>query len=813
MTTELPSINSTTSISDNVDLRNYYDNLLFKNNSGKSLTDLPRKANAVPATSAGAAIHHNGKHAHALSGQPLSSNRERQNKDDKHIDFINGFNNPNQNGSTTSHRLPFTSFQMTPSNSEPIPPSSTPPASQQPLNQHAQTVFNMTNAMPMMLRRDDPNNMPHITFDFDRNNTSQPSYYSDQMQQNYNPSNILSHPNNTESPFYQHPVSQQTHFEQQHQQQQQQHFGARRSSYISDTLIHGQLDLPNQSNLSMFSNSNYLNSENGVTPMSRFPGSPTTTSATSQMGPPTTAPAIPYSMVSQNQQHLQPQQQQQQQQQQKQRRNTQPVNCLTAPSTAAYNPTQIATGGVRNRYLNYSKQQQQQSKEVLNGQVSLDNGLILKNAQQIASSKDLQALYADCGSNYFSSKQVFEFTDYIKSMLVETTASTGNRKSQAVSKFLTFLKSCNLNYNPQSDAFVSEKQMSTRSPTERNAALSDSNGNTNSKAGDRRSSSTSSYLHYKPLVLVALKNGKLELLSTPQNTNISMQRGDLVIIDGDRGKDLALVVEPIVDLDLALFINFLKKKIHFDSLITSKSQHHANSKFIQALTDSTKGQGDELNSKLYDVIELTQLIVPSKQILRFATPWEATKNLHNKFQDELKALHIAQIKLKSLNSGLNHHHHHAGTFASAAGNENSPANGTPPPSAGNNTINRPQLNIKILNAEFQFDRKKLTFYYVCEERNDFRELIKELFKFYKTRIWLCAIPNNLGIDLKYYDSQHKELGMYKEMMQHYAMEDLTDANVQQGGGFIVAPPLNKIELDDFQIGVYKELVDELFDLP
>lgn len=120
MTTELPSINSTTSISDNVDLRNYYDNLLFKNNSGKSLTDLPRKANAVPATSAGAAIHHNGKHAHALSGQPLSSNRERQNKDDKHIDFINGFNNPNQNGSTTSHRLPFTSFQMTPSNSEPI---------------------------------------------------------------------------------------------------------------------------------------------------------------------------------------------------------------------------------------------------------------------------------------------------------------------------------------------------------------------------------------------------------------------------------------------------------------------------------------------------------------------------------------------------------------------------------------------------------------------------------------------------------------------------------------------------------------------
>lgn len=44
---ELPSINSTTSISDNTDLRNYYDKLLFTNASGKSLNDLPRKAHAA----------------------------------------------------------------------------------------------------------------------------------------------------------------------------------------------------------------------------------------------------------------------------------------------------------------------------------------------------------------------------------------------------------------------------------------------------------------------------------------------------------------------------------------------------------------------------------------------------------------------------------------------------------------------------------------------------------------------------------------------------------------------------------------------
>lgn len=180
----------------------------------------------------------------------------------------------------------------------------------------------------------------------------------------------------------------------------------------------------------------------------------------------------------------------------------------------------------------------------------------------------------------------------------------------------------------------------------------------------------------------------------------------------------------------------------------------------------------------------------------------------------MKALHIAQLKLKSLNSGFSHHHHSHGHGHSHANDHitsNSNVNdGGSPNGGGANSAGRPQLNIKILNAEFQFDRKKLTFYYFCEERNDFRELIKELFKFYKTRIWLCAIPNNLGIDQKYYNSQRKELKMYQEMMQHYAVDDLADANAQQGAGFIVAPALNKIELDNFQIGVYKELVNELF---
>jgi len=59
-------------------------------------------------------------------------------------------------------------------------------------------------------------------------------------------------------------------------------------------------------------------------------------------------------------------------------------------------------------------------------------------------------------------------------------------------------------------------------------------------------------------------------------------------------------------------------------------------------------------------------------------------------------------------------------------------------------VRQKKLPMEIVDAEFQWDRKKLTFYFVSDRRIDFRELVRELFKIYKTRIWMCAvysIPN------------------------------------------------------------------------
>ncbi|KAI8372193.1 PSP1 C-terminal conserved region-domain-containing protein [Blakeslea trispora] len=57
-------------------------------------------------------------------------------------------------------------------------------------------------------------------------------------------------------------------------------------------------------------------------------------------------------------------------------------------------------------------------------------------------------------------------------------------------------------------------------------------------------------------------------------------------------------------------------------------------------------------------------------------------------------------------------------------------------------IKQKNLDMKIIDAEYQWDRRKLTFYFKANERVDFRELVKELFKIYKTRIWMCAYSPN-----------------------------------------------------------------------
>jgi cell fate regulator YaaT (PSP1 superfamily) len=54
-------------------------------------------------------------------------------------------------------------------------------------------------------------------------------------------------------------------------------------------------------------------------------------------------------------------------------------------------------------------------------------------------------------------------------------------------------------------------------------------------------------------------------------------------------------------------------------------------------------------------------------------------------------------------------------------------------------INRQKLPMKLVSAEYNLDGSRLTFYFTADERVDFRELVRELTSFFRTRIELRQI--------------------------------------------------------------------------
>ncbi|EHY66846.1 hypothetical protein NEAUS04_0896 [Nematocida ausubeli] len=64
-------------------------------------------------------------------------------------------------------------------------------------------------------------------------------------------------------------------------------------------------------------------------------------------------------------------------------------------------------------------------------------------------------------------------------------------------------------------------------------------------------------------------------------------------------------------------------------------------------------------------------------------------------------------------------------------------------------VKEKKLPMEIVSAEYQWDRNKLTFHFKSDKRIDFRELVKELYKTYKTRIWMCAVEKKGGKNIIY----------------------------------------------------------------
>ncbi|CAG8434724.1 7805_t:CDS:2 [Diversispora eburnea] len=163
-----------------------------------------------------------------------------------------------------------------------------------------------------------------------------------------------------------------------------------------------------------------------------------------------------------------------------------------------------------------------------------------------------------------------------------------------------------------------------------------------------------------PLFLVEFKAGRTDLFYVAENSGNMVKKGDLVIVEADRGKDLG--------------------KVTNDSIMPHQVQ------LLQQQQADNMGDGHRMNKEIHP-----------KRIYRLAQPAEVTM-LVTKSQDEAKAMLVCQTKVR-----------------------------------------QKKLPMEVVDAEYQWDRRKLTFYFIAERRIDFRELVRDLFKIYKTRIWMCAV--------------------------------------------------------------------------
>ncbi|KAF2493376.1 hypothetical protein BU16DRAFT_78349 [Lophium mytilinum] len=208
--------------------------------------------------------------------------------------------------------------------------------------------------------------------------------------------------------------------------------------------------------------------------------------------------------------------------------------------------------------------------------------------------------------------------------------------------------------------------------------------------------------------MVAFKCSRSDVYYLPENTGLELQQGDMVVTEGDRGIDLGTVTHADVTLTEAKRFKEIAAIEHFRWLMMF-SRHAINNGSLypgpdgmlaashQPLATALGHVGAGANTLTAQYLAGVDMELKPRIIRRVAANHEV-QVLREKEGSEAKAKRICQAKVAE----------HG-------------------------------LNMEILDAEYQLDYKKLTFYYYADAYINFNELVTDLFKVYKTRIWMSAV--------------------------------------------------------------------------
>ncbi|PNS15014.1 hypothetical protein CAC42_2243 [Sphaceloma murrayae] len=211
------------------------------------------------------------------------------------------------------------------------------------------------------------------------------------------------------------------------------------------------------------------------------------------------------------------------------------------------------------------------------------------------------------------------------------------------------------------------------------------------------------------LYLVSFKCARAEVYYVAENTGLNVKEGDLVIVEADRGHDLGTVLHAKISWDQARALKQKANEEHYRWLMMFSRHNQASDGSVAGGTGGMMaGSAPErspnqipsgaaiFNPSMIDPKNRETDLKP-KMVKRLAQSHEIA-TLRDKEGNEAKAKRICSQK-----------------------------------------VNEMKLDMEILDAEFQTDWKKLTFFYYANSYVNFNALVTDLFKIYKTRIWMSAV--------------------------------------------------------------------------
>ncbi|KID88475.1 PSP1 domain-containing protein [Metarhizium guizhouense ARSEF 977] len=209
--------------------------------------------------------------------------------------------------------------------------------------------------------------------------------------------------------------------------------------------------------------------------------------------------------------------------------------------------------------------------------------------------------------------------------------------------------------------------------------------------------------HNQLLHVVLFKCVRADVFYIQEGTGLTVKPGDLVIVEADRGTDLGTVAKVNVDWQTAKELKEHYAEEHYKWLMM----------YSQGAAAAQEGSGAGL--------------MASSSVLQGS----AVGGMGPPTQHHLQEPNAGELRPKLIKRLAQHHELQA--LCDKEGQEAKAKR------VCMQKVKEHGLNMEILDAEFQMDWKKLTFYYFADSYINFNSLVTDLFKIYKTRIWMSAI--------------------------------------------------------------------------